>query len=64
MDLLDVGLDKLDVQVVHNDEMVESRMRMTGVDRHTVMFTPERTGIYTVSAFCGGIEIPGRFARG
>ena len=59
MDLLDVGLDKLDVQVVHNDETVDSHISDSGVDRHTVTFVAEKGGVYTVAVYCGGVEVPG-----
>lgn len=59
MDLLDVGLDSLDVQVVHNDDTVDYGISTSGVDRHTVTFLAEKGGIYTVLVYCGGVEIPG-----
>ncbi|KAI0234474.1 Filamin-C [Lamellibrachia satsuma] len=59
VDLLDVGLDSLDVQVVHNDDTVDYGISTSGVDRHTVTFLAEKGGIYTVLVYCGGVEIPG-----
>ncbi|KAK2190476.1 hypothetical protein NP493_78g00027 [Ridgeia piscesae] len=59
VDLLDVGLDKLDVQVVHNDDTVDSYISDNGVDRHTVTFVADKGGVYTVTVYCGGVEVPG-----
>ncbi len=61
VDCMQVGLNEIDVYVTFDGKKIENQKELYGADNFLITFNPPETGIYDVSVFCGGIDIPGQY---
>ena len=53
------GYNEVHALIRQNGRTLDSHVTKLGMDRSSVTFTPPTTGMFSITVYCGGADVPG-----